>query len=181
MTDIRNGENLLTRSMVYKFEDDPKLMWQGEGDVSEFPNLTADIGVGADRNNEDPSALPADDPLNILNTDDMHWGWNTGYIFLMIEGRVDTTAAQTGENIATFMYHVGSNDLLKSVELNNLNWNSVSDVLYEANLTVDIYKVFDGDTADVDIKVERTSHTTPNQVALSDKIISNFASAMRAQ
>jgi hypothetical protein len=181
LTDIRNGDNLLTRSMVYKYEDNATLMWQGEGDFTSFPDLTADIGVGADRNNEDPSALPADDPLNILNTDDMHWGWNTGYIFLMIEGRVDTTAAQSGENIATFMYHVGSNDLLKRVELNNLNWNSVSDLLYEANLTVDLYKVFDGDTADVDIKTERTSHTTPSQIALSDKVISNFASAMRAQ
>lgn len=181
MTDIKNGSNVLTRSMVYKYEENPTLMWQGDGEYSEFPNLTMDIGVGPDRNNEDPSALPADDPLNILNTDDMHWGWNTGYIFLMIEGRVDTTQAQSGQNIATFTYHVGSNQLLKNVEINNLNWQPVSNSLYEANLTVDLYKVFDGDTADVDIQQNRTSHTMPGQEQLSDIVISNFATSLKAQ
>ena len=181
MTDVKNGSNVLTRSMVYKYEDSPTLMWQGDGEYTEFSNLAMNIGVGADRNNEDPSALPADDPLNILNTDDMHWGWNTGYIFLMIEGRADTTQAQTGQDIATFTYHVGMNQLLKNVELNNLDWQSVSNSLYETNLTVDLYKVFDGDTADVDIKQDRTSHTMPGQEPLSDIIISNFASALIPQ
>lgn len=181
LTEVKNGSTILAPSMVYKYEDDPKLMWQGEGEYTALPNLTANVGVGADRNHEDPSALPAEDPLNILNTDDMHWGWNTGYIFLMIEGRVDTTQDQTGQDIATFLYHTGTDELLKNVTLNNLDWQPVSNTLYEANLTVDMYKVFDGDTTDVDIKNERTSHTMPGQVPLSDKIISNFASALKAQ
>lgn len=181
LTDVKNGSNVLARSMVYKFEDSPTLFWQGDGEYTQYPNLTADIGVGPDRNHEDPSALPADDPLNILNTDDMHWGWNTGYIFLKIEGRADTTQAQSGQDIATFTYHIGSDQLLKNVTLNNLNWQSVSNSLYEANLTVDLYKVFDGDTADVDIQQNRTSHTMPGQEQLSDIIISNFASSLKAQ
>lgn len=181
LTDVKNGSNVLAPSMVYKFEDNPSLFWQGDGEYTQFSNLTADIGVGADRNHEDPSALPADDPLNILNTDDMHWGWNTGYIFLKIEGRADTTQAQTGQDIATFTYHIGTDQLLKNVAFNDLNWQSVSNSLYEANLTVDLYKVFDGDTADVDIQQNRTSHTMPGQEQLSDIIISNFATSLKAQ
>tara|TARA_B100000508_G_scaffold137355_1_gene131661 strand:- start:188138 stop:188902 length:765 start_codon:yes stop_codon:yes gene_type:complete len=181
LTEIKNGNTTLTPSMVYKYEDDPSLIWEGDGDYSNFPSLTANVGVGADRNHEDPSALPADDPLNILNTDDMHWGWNTGYIFLMIEGRADTTQGQTGQDIANFLYHAGTDQLLKNVSLNDLNWQPVSNTLYEANLTVDLYKVFDGDTADVDIKNERTSHTMPGQEALSDKIISNFTTSLSTQ
>lgn len=181
MTDLKNGSVLLTPSMVYKFEDSPTLMWEGEGDYTEFSQLTANIGVPANLNHEDPSALPASNPLNILNTDDMHWGWNTGYIFLMIEGRADTTQGQTGQNLATFMYHAGMDELLKQVEINNLTWSPVNNNLYETNLTVDMYKVFDGDTADVDIRLERVSHTMPGQEPLSDKIISNFATALQAQ
>lgn len=181
MTELKNGSNTLTPSLVYKYEEDPSLMWEGEADYSQFGQLTANVGVGSDRNHEDPSALPADDPLNILNTDDMHWGWNTGYIFLIIEGRADTTQGQTGQNIANFLYHIGTDQLLKQVEFPSLTWNPVSNNLYETNLTVDLYKVFDGDTVDVDIRLERTSHTMPGQESLSDKIISNFATALEAQ
>lgn len=181
LSELEHEGKTLTRSGVYKYEEHPTRVWRGEGSFQDFPSLTANVGVPASRNHEDPSAWDDDDPLHILNTDDMHWGWNTGYIFLIIEGKADTTDSQNGENLMNFFYHTGTDELLKTVSLENLNWKSESNTLYSADLTVDIYKVFDGDTVDVDIKEERASHTMPSQVGLSDKILSNFASALKVK
>lgn len=181
MTNFSNDGNELFPSAVYKFEDDPNLLWEGPGDYSLFSSMTANIGVSASENHEDPSARPSSDPLNILNTDDMHWGWNPGYIFLMIEGKADTSATQNGEDLMNFLYHIGKDDFLTSVTLQDLSWSQVNSSLHETNIYVDMYKVFDGDTADIDMKLERSSHTNPGQEALSNKVISNFANAFSTE
>lgn len=181
LSELEHEGKTLTRSGIYKYEEHPTRIWRGPGSFQDFPSLTANVGVPESRNHEDPSAWEDGDPLHILNTDDMHWGWNTGYIFLIIEGKADTTASQNGENLMNFFYHTGTDELLKTVSLENLNWKSESNTLYSTDLTVDMYKVFDGDTVDVDIKEERASHTMPAQVELSDKILSNFATALKAK
>lgn len=181
MTNFSHDGNELFTSGVYKFEDNSKLLWEGPVDYSKFPSMTANIGVPDTENHEDPSARPSSDPLNILNTDDMHWGWNPGYIFLMIEGKADTSASQNGQDIINFLYHVGKDEFLTEVSLQNLTWTEVNSSLNETNLYVDLYKVFDGDTADVDIKTERSSHTNPGQEPLSHKVIANFASAISTE
>src|SRR5690554_7548864 len=94
MNKLKNKDQQLFESAIYKYEDDKRLLWEGPGDYSNFSSFTANIGVDSTQNYEDPSARDADDPLFILNSGDMHWGWNTGYIFVMLEGKADTTAAQ---------------------------------------------------------------------------------------
>lgn len=181
MTNFSNNTNELFASGVYKFEDNSRILWEGPGDYSLFSSMSANIGVPASENHEDPSARPSSDPLNILNTDDMHWGWNPGYIFLMIEGKADTSATQNGQGLMNFLYHVGNDELLTPVSLQNLTWTEVNSSLHETNIYVDMYKVFDGDTADVDLKLERSSHTMPGQEPLSNKVITNFASALSTE
>ncbi|PKR79587.1 hypothetical protein CW751_14305 [Brumimicrobium salinarum] len=177
VTRFRNNGKQLFESAVYKFEDDQKLLWEGVGDYTNFNSFTAIMGVDSTQNHEDPSARDANDPLFILNSGDMHWGWNTGYIFVMLEGKADTTANQTGQNLMNFSYHIGNDQLTREFSFNNLQWSKVNNYLYETNLKVDLYKVFDGDVNDVDIKNERSSHTNPDQIALSEKIMDNFMNA----
>lgn len=181
MTNFSNNTNELFASGVYKYEDDSRILWEGPGDYSQFSSMTSNIGVPASENHEDPSARPSSDPLNILNTDDMHWGWNPGYIFLMIEGKADTSATQNGQGLMNFLYHVGNDELLTPVSLQNLTWTEVNSSLHETNIYVDMYKVFDGDTADIDVKLERSSHTMPGQETLSNKVITNFANALSTE
>lgn len=181
MTNFSNDGNELFTSAVYKYEDNSRLLWEGPGDYTLFSSISANIGVPASENHEDPSARPSSDPLNILNTDDMHWGWNPGYIFLMIEGKADTSATQNGQDLMNFLYHIGNDDFLTSVSLQNLTWTEVNSSLHETNIYVDMYKVFDGDTDDIDIKLERSSHTNPGQEPLSNKVIANFANALSTE
>lgn len=181
MTNFSHNGNELFASGVYKYEDDSRILWEGSGDYSQFPSMTSNIGVPASENHEDPSARPSSDPLNILNTDDMHWGWNPGYIFLMIEGKADTSATQNGQDLMNFLYHIGKDDFLVPVSLQNLTWTQINSNLHETNIYVDMYKVFDGDTADIDMKLERSSHTIPGQETLSNKVITNFANALSTE
>lgn len=181
MTNFSHNDNELFASGVYKFEDDSRLLWEGPGDYTKYASMTANIGVPDNENHEDPSARPSSDPLNILNTDDMHWGWNPGYIFLMIEGKADTSATQNGEDLMNFLYHVGKDDFLTPFSLQDLNWTEVSSDLHETNIYVDLYKIFDGETDDIDMKIERSSHTNPGQEALSGKVIANFAAALSTE
>jgi len=178
LTKVRNGSNTLCESAVYRFENNASLIWQGEGDFTQFSSIIGNVGVGPNENHLDPAALTLSNPLNIQNTGDMHWGWNPGYIFLMVEGKADTTAAQTGVHDMNFLYHVGMDPLLKTLSLQSLNWVKLNDHLHEATLALDMSKIFNGTNHTVDIKVERTSHTSPGQEPLSTKIIENFVEAL---
>lgn len=50
------------------------------------------VGPDAAANTADPAKFPADHPLN-PNLNGLHWTWQTGYIFLAIEGRFRARAA----------------------------------------------------------------------------------------
>jgi hypothetical protein len=181
LTQVKNGSNTLFDAAVYKFENNSSLIWKGEGDFTKFNMINGNLGVGSDENHLDPSALTLSNPLNIQSTGDMHWGWNPGYIYLMIEGKADTTAAQTGVYDMNFLYHVGMDPLLRTFSLSSLNWVIQNDHLHEATLALDMSKIFNGTNHTVDIKQERSSHTMPGQEALSTKIIENFVEALTVQ
>lgn len=181
LTQVKNGGVTLCDGAVYKFENNASLIWQGEGDFTKFNAITGNVGVGPDENHLDPSGISLSNPLNIQNTGDMHWGWNPGYIFLMIEGKADTTVAQTGVHDMNFLYHVGMDELLRTFSLESLNWVKKNDHLHEATLALDMSILFNGTNHTVDIKQERTSHTMTGQEPLSTKIIENFVEALTVQ
>ena len=179
-TAFKSENNVLFESAVYRFEENGSLLFEGAGDFTKFDAVEGFIGVPEDENHEDPSARPNEDPLNILNTSDMHWGWNPGYIFAMIEGKIDTTGTPGAELNASFLYHPGLDLLLQDINLSNITWSKVDDHLYETDWYLDAEKIFNG-THTVDIKNERTSHTNPGQEPLSEKIIVNLKNAIRTQ
>lgn len=180
-TEFKNETNTsLFKSAVYRFEENGPLLHEGIGDYTTFDALTGFVGVIETENHEDPSARPIDDPLNIMNTSDMHWGWDPGYIFAMIEGKIDTTGTPDAELNASFLYHPGRDQLLQGITLSDLTWTKVADQLHATDWYLDVEKIFNG-TYTVDIKDERTSHTGPGQEELSEKIIVNLKDAIRTQ
>lgn len=178
-TNFTGDENYnIAQSGVYKFDVDPMTWYRGVADYLSINSISGNIGVPPEENHKDPAARPLSDPLNIMNTGDMHWGWDPGYIFLMIEGRADTTSTGEGALNSVFLYHVGMNDLLRTFEVNDLNWEQQNTYLHETTIIIDMEKVFDN-VHYVDIKEEPTSHTDPGEEPLSTKIIENFVSALR--
>ena len=177
MTAFGNGTNELFPSAVYKFEKNPHLVWKGKGDFNKFNKLDGFLGVIQAENHKDPSARPLDDPLNIMNSGDMHWGWNPGYIFLAIEGRADTTLNQSGEFSHVLTYHIGLNDFLRPLSFESIDWVKKSALLSEFSFNIDLSVIFNGENK-VDLKTDRSSHTNPGEEELSARFIDNFVSGI---
>ena len=182
LTEVKDGNKKLFESAVYRFENS-KVLTEVEGDYTDFKNLKGVIGVTEEGgNHDDPSARDLEDPLNIMNVSDMHWGWNTGYIYAMIEGRVDTTGTAGADLNAVFLYHPGRTFLLQEFELEDIVWEKVGDKMHETTWYLDMEKLFDSANV-IDIKSERTSHTdpVPEQEELSMKIMENLKEAFRSK
>lgn len=57
----------------------------GSFNITTLESVKFGIGVGPDVNHDDPSAWPSTHPLSPQNPS-MHWGWNSGYRFVAMEG-----------------------------------------------------------------------------------------------
>lgn len=66
------------------------------------------VGVPFDENHRDPTTQSA--PLGTESQ--MFWGWNSGYIFHRVEGKVDSAGS-----LKTFFYHIGTDNSKLQVNL----------------------------------------------------------------
>ena len=69
--------------------------------AEEFKAIRFRVGVDASTDSSDPQQWPPDHPLH-PEVCGLHWGWNSGYVFLAIEGRWSPAAGK----ISGFSYHL---------------------------------------------------------------------------
>lgn len=82
----------------------------------DYLGLRFDIGLGPLLNDTQPGLLPNDHPLSSSNG--MYYGLgNRGYIFLRMEGMVDTSASMSGTADYNWEYWIGTDPLLRTVNL----------------------------------------------------------------
>lgn len=124
-----------------------------EGD---YKTLTFTLGVDSLRNTMDISERTGVlDPTGSMD-DGMYWGWNSGYIFLKMEGLSPQAPLDTQGN-NKFRYHIGGYGGYSATTLNNIKTItidlSVAGVARvrqsrESNVHImaDILKVFNGST-----------------------------------
>lgn len=140
------------------------------GDYSSF-SLSA--GVDSVSNHTDPATFPGTSALSANNPDHMHWGWDPGYIFFVLEGRVDTSAAMNGEANAPFIFHVGTDmhlvDLAFVKPISSVG-NGVT-----VSMSIDWLKLLDG--TDMTSNVSSRSTHTMNNPTLAALMVSNIESA----
>lgn len=149
-----------------------------EGDKANFGVLSANLGVGSDKNHADPAGFPNDSPLNISNADDMHWSWNPGYIFVKVEAKVDTIPDGIPLFDHNVVLHVGLDENLQSLNLTDLTWVSVAPDRSQISLKLDMARFLQNNGQTIDLKTEYSSHSAPGQEALSLKVIENFKAAI---
>jgi hypothetical protein len=139
-----------------------------------YSSFTFSAGVDSVSNYSDPAAFPATSALSSNNPDHMHWGWNTGYIFYVLEGMVDTSASMNGNVDAPFIFHVGMDAYRVDLAfVENINVSG-SDVTVE--IDVDWLSLLDGTdmTGDIDT---RSTHTM-NNPALANIMLANVDGAI---
>lgn len=62
-----------------------------------------------------PAAFGNDHPLSPYNS--MYWTWASGYVFMKVEGRMDTTKYDPGDLPGSFFYHAGLDTLYTPVNI----------------------------------------------------------------
>lgn len=140
-----------------------------------YTSFSFTTGVDSVANYADPATFPATSALSSNNPDHMHWSWNTGYIFYVLEGMVDTSANMNGAVNAPFIFHVGTDQfLLDHAFVTDLN-TVTDDATIE--LEVDWLKLLDGiDMTSADST--RSTHTM-NNPGLAAMMVANVKDAFR--
>ena len=119
-------------------------------------SIAVNIGVDASENNNDPALQDNDSPL-AFQSPSMHWGWTNGYLFMVIEGTVDTDGNGILDDV--FAFHIGLNSNLREIR-------SASGLNIEANSTSKSYLTFeinyDQLFTGIDLSTDNSTHTMDN-------------------
>jgi len=180
MTNVGNGSNQLVDVARFDYREKGTTCFQVNGNVANYSALTSFIGVPSSINHNDPSAPATSSPLNILNTNGMHWSWNTGYVFIVIEARVDTIADGVPLFDHFLTYHVGTDSFLGTANFPTVNWIDCGSGLHATTLQLDLKHLIDHPTNPVDLITEFTTHSGGAEATLTEKIKSNFLDALTA-
>ncbi len=177
LQDIRNGSNLMVEAGLFDYRARGKKLLEVKGEYSYFNTIDANLGVDSATNHMDPSGFPTSSMLNIMNSNDMHWGWNPGYIFVKVEAKMDTIPNATELFDHTIVYHVGLDANLMQVNFTNATWNAIGNNTHALDLKLDMEAFFAGPTP-IDYMTEYTSHAAAGQEIITAKVMNNFKNAL---
>jgi len=162
---ISNIKVKTTEGQEYTVPQDSSYFLINEGDaatqfakvkvpVADYQSLTFTIGVDSLRSTMDVSKRTGVlDPAGDHNTSGMYWSWNSGYIFLKLEG----SAPDAGSADKKVRYHIGGFGGYSAPGINNIKTTTIDlkaagiakvrkDRSSNIHLFADIMKVFNGST-----------------------------------
>lgn len=171
-----NGSTETALTDVYaQFTGSKDQLMLGEAPAGSYTGLRFDIGVDSVANFSDPGLRADDHPLSSSSSTFDHWSWSSGYIFMKVEGRADTTAAGNGVADGPFVYHVGTLNFLRNIDL-AVDFNVVEGLNNQVEIAIDVKRFFEN----VDLTSEWDTHTM-NDMPLAMKIANNIQASVSAQ
>ena len=119
------------------------------------------------------------DPAGSMALDGMYWEWNSGYIFVKLEG-----SSSKGNPVNNkFYYHIGlfggytqktvNNSRVVKVEFGSLKAPVTATATPEVHLLVDVLKFFDG--PGTSLSIEKFNSIMDGQEAKSQQVANNYA------
>ncbi|MCE2963251.1 MAG: MbnP family protein [Chitinophagales bacterium] len=149
--------------------------------TGEYKEVRFIVGVDSLKNcaplNERTGAL---DPA----TSGMYWAWNSGYIFLKVEGKSPVVAGHpdaTGDN---FIYHIGLFGGYSSPTVNNIKSITLSksgetakvssSISPQVHIVVDVMEIFKNPTT-FSLATKPTIHVDPASKTLADNYVDMFS------
>ena len=176
---LAHQNDTINSSSLYDFRDNGNHLLAAELDYNSFPSLQCLIGVDSINNHSDPSAFDNDNDLNIENAGTMHWGWSTGYIFIKIEGKVDTLSNGIFDH--NFSFHAGTDAFLRQLSFDNIEWVQTGENTHTFTLSLSMSDFLSSDANTIDLKDEFITHSSSGQLALTEKVVENFVNALSPQ
>jgi len=148
-------DNTNSKSLVFELEE------------GTFDSLYFDLGLNSEQNSTTPANYDVNHPLGL--NQNTFWAMEpSSYIFVMIEGKIDTLL---GDDYYPLSYHLAHSDLLRNVALEkpvNISHENPSTIIID----VDLSKIFDS----VDFSEDLPHQSTNNKLArlLMDNFSSSF-------
>lgn len=171
------GGSVVTDAGLFDYRNRGTLLFEVASDQSSNNTLTGYLGIDSTVNHNDPAAFANESMLNITNANDMHWGWNPGYIFVKVEAKVDTIADANPLFDHLITFHIGQDVNIQNLSFSGFNWTDLGNE-YELPLKLDMAQFLQNGASTIDLKTEYTSHTMPGEEVLSTKVIVNFRDAL---
>ncbi|WP_439584327.1 MbnP family protein [Dyadobacter bucti] len=119
------------------------------------------------------------DPGGSSTDDGMYWAWNSGYIFLKLEG----ISSQGNPVNGKFYYHIGlfggynertvNNTRTVKLDFTNEKTSVGKDSIPEISILVDVQKVFDG--PGTSLKIEEYNSIMGGQPIKAEEVANNYA------
>jgi len=178
---MSNQNNTFAEVAYFDYREKGTLLIEQTLDYSKFPSLDFVLGVDTSFNHDDPSAFPNNSPLNIMNAGSMHWGWNTGYIFISVEGKADTLVDGIDNFDLSYSYHIGTDLYQQAMNYSNLTWVKTAAHQHTLVFNLDMESFFFNPTQPIDIPSEPFTHSGAGLSALTQKVALNFKNALQAQ
>jgi hypothetical protein len=123
------------------------------------------------------------DPAGTMAQDGMYWEWNSGYIFVKLEG----TSSKGNPVNNKFYYHIGlfggynqrtvNNTRVVKVDFGSLKAPVTEKETPEVHLLVDVLKIFDG--PGTSLSIEQFNSVMGGQQEKSQQIANNYAKMFR--
>lgn len=136
------------------------------------------FGVPASLNGDfDPVTYATEHPLSEQRG--AFWTWNSGYIFLKIDGQVDNSPDADGQSLdGSLTYHIGLDSLIRTVsytfDTENIVISAGDDPTESLDLILDVNKLFYYETDTLDMLTSNLTHTT-NDFELATSITDNLS------
>lgn len=142
----------------------------GQLSTDRIQSLRFNVGIDSAANNiseTDFASYPSESPLAAKDPS-MHWNWNSGYKFFVLEGKTDADGDGTPEQ--GFVFHIGSDPLLRQVEISTAK--DLGQTQETLNFTLQLEEVL----SNVDMATEFDTHTA-NNFDLANRIANNLLTA----
>lgn len=136
--------------------------------VGDYTEITFTVGVDANQVTEG-AQTGALDPAK-----GMFWSWNSGYIFMMMEG---VSSSSTADD-QVIVYHVGgytepNNIRTKTVAMGETNAQVRSDKTPEVHLIMDVNKMFDA-PHEITFTTSPVRHMPGDNIEIADNYLNAF-------
>jgi hypothetical protein len=139
-----------------------------------YKSVKFDVGVDSKRNHMDPAVYHSTSPLSAQNPPMWFGTTANGYIFVNVDGSVDTSTAKNGKNLTPFHFQIGSDNLLKTVTMPDLAFTALPNTPAIIHLVIDYGKLFEG----LDLK-NHISNSTYDDPATAAGIATNIPAMFR--
>jgi hypothetical protein len=170
---------LLDLEKTGKTQHGPGLYFQVAMPIGKYKGIKFGIGVPPSKNQSNPANYPREHPLSIFQG--THWDWNTGYRFVMLEAKLDTSKTQNQVPNFPIAYHLGTNDLYQTYE-----WLAPSSMPFEVKqnkelrfvVEMDINRWFTQTGNAVDPIQTPASHSMGAELPIAQKITNNMKTSL---